>query len=71
MTGHRQTPDPGTDAGALTRALELPVFELDSKRFLRRFTFAAVNGRIEKVWYPVFPPGGDTDLVIQWLSDRG
>jgi peroxiredoxin len=46
-----------SDAGfALTEALRLPTFELAGQTFLRRLTFVARDGRIERVQYPVFPP---------------
>lgn len=41
---------------ALADALRLPTFELAGQRFLRRLTFVARDGRIERVQYPVFPP---------------
>jgi hypothetical protein len=28
------------------------------------------SGRIEKVWYPVFPPDRNADLVLEWLGER-
>jgi peroxiredoxin len=46
-----------SDAGfALAETLRLPTFDLAGQRFLRRLTFVARNGRIERVQYPVFPP---------------
>jgi peroxiredoxin len=43
-------------AFALARELRLPTFELAGQTFLRRLTFVARNGWIERVQYPVFPP---------------
>jgi peroxiredoxin len=41
---------------ALADALRLPTFDLAGQTFLRRLTFIARDGRIERVQYPVFPP---------------
>jgi peroxiredoxin len=36
----------------------------------RRLTFVAAEGRIVKVFYPVFPPDRDAAEVLEWLRDR-
>src|SRR5579859_1066965 len=41
---------------ALTNALRLPTFEFDGVRLLKRLTLVLSDGKIEKVFYPVFPP---------------
>ncbi len=40
----------------LTRALQLPTFEVAGRTLLRRLTLLIGQGTIERVWYPVFPP---------------
>jgi peroxiredoxin len=55
-------------AGALREALELPTFELEGKTFLRRLTIVVASGTIERVWYPVFPPGRDVEEVRRWAK---
>ncbi|MDP9444491.1 MAG: peroxiredoxin [Actinomycetota bacterium] len=40
----------------LTHALDLPTFEVDGMRLLRRFTMLIRGGVVERVLYPVFPP---------------
>lgn len=55
--------------GALTRALNLPTFEVEGRRFLRRLTLGANDGTIERVWYPIFPPGQEIGQVMTWLRD--
>ncbi|MBA2688160.1 MAG: peroxiredoxin [Gemmatimonadaceae bacterium] len=55
------------ERGELTRALKLPTFRAGAKTRIRRLTFVATNGLIEKVWYPVFPSDSDTPLVLAWL----
>lgn len=53
---------------ALTRTLSLPTFEAGGMVLLRRLTFVARGGLIEKVFYPVFPPDENPAEVIYWLS---
>jgi peroxiredoxin len=52
---------------ALARELGLPTFEADGARYYRRLTFVALGGRIEKVFYPVFPPQENAAQVAAWL----
>jgi peroxiredoxin len=52
--------------GVARHALRLPTFSVDDLAYLRRLTMALVDGVIEKVWYPVFPPGRDVDEVREW-----
>jgi peroxiredoxin len=59
------------DSGfALAERLDLPTFELIGMRRYRRLTFVARAGRIEKVFYPVFPPDGHAAEVHSWLVSR-
>src|SRR5919201_3017055 len=41
---------------AFAEALRLPSFEVDSMTLIKRLTMIVVDGRIAKVFYPVFPP---------------
>jgi peroxiredoxin len=50
------------------RALKLPTFEVDSMTLIKRLTLVVNDGRIEKVFYPVFPPDRNAVEVIEWLS---
>jgi peroxiredoxin len=52
----------------LARELELPTFEIAGMRLYRRLTFIARDRRIEKVFYPVFPPDGHAAEVLSWLG---
>jgi peroxiredoxin len=55
----------------LARELDLPTFEVVGRgRLYKRLTLVASGGRIEKVLYPVFPPGADAGEVIGWLRAR-
>jgi peroxiredoxin len=67
-----------SDAGLeLTRAMRLPTFEFDiagmggggPDTLLRRMAWYVKNGVIEHVWYPVFPPDKNAEIVLAWLRD--
>jgi peroxiredoxin len=56
---------------AVADALGLPTFPVDGIGTLyKRLTFVARAGTIEKVIYPVFPPGSDAQEVVGWLRAR-
>jgi peroxiredoxin len=57
------------DGLRLAEALGLPTFEAVGRTFYRRLTFIAAEGRIVKVFYPVFPPDRDAADVLTWLGD--
>lgn len=52
----------------LTRALRLPSFEVAGQTLLRRLTLVVRDGRIEHVWYPVFPPDRHAEDVVAWIQ---
>jgi peroxiredoxin len=52
----------------LAAALRLPTFEIAGMRLYRRLTMIARDGRIEKVFYPVFPPDRNPADVVAWLA---
>jgi peroxiredoxin len=52
---------------ALTRVLRLPTFVIQGKPLLKRTTLVLHKGRIEKVFYPVFPPDKNARRVLEWL----
>ena len=54
----------------LTTALQLPTFEVDHKRLIKRLTLIAKEGKIVKVFYPVFPPHQNADDVVDWLKQQ-
>lgn len=54
----------------LQQALSLPTFDWDGGKVLRRVTMAVQDGKIERVWYPVFPPDKSTEDVVAWLKER-
>jgi peroxiredoxin len=56
------------DQMAFARALKLPTFTVDGMTLLKRLTIVARSGRIEHVFYPVFPPDKHAEEVIAWLK---
>jgi peroxiredoxin len=51
----------------LTRALRLPTFDVDGMVLIKRLTLILRDGRIEHVFYPVFPPDRHAAVVAEWL----
>jgi peroxiredoxin len=56
----------------LTRTLNLPTFtaELEDESratLLKRLTLVIREGRIVHTFYPVFPPDGHAERVVEWL----
>jgi peroxiredoxin len=47
--------------------LGLPTFDVCGTTLYKRLTFVARGGRIEKVFYPVFPPDRNAAEVESWL----
>jgi peroxiredoxin len=54
----------------LARALRLPTFAFAGFELIKRLTMIAHAGRIEEVFYPVFPSDADAGRVIEWLTAR-
>jgi peroxiredoxin len=66
------------DALRVARALELPTFNVDTLNeispdinsvLIKRITLVLSKGRIEKVFYPVFPPDKSAENVLDYLSN--
>jgi peroxiredoxin len=54
----------------LTSALQLPTFQVEGLTLLKRFTLILRLGKIEHVFYPVFPPDRHAKEVVEWLRPR-
>ena len=54
----------------LARALGLPTFEVEGSTLYKRLALVAEDGRIVKVFYPVFPPDRNAEEVLAWMSSR-
>lgn len=48
--------------------LQLPTFTVAGVQLIKRLTLIARAGRIEKVFYPVFPSDADAEQVVEWLT---
>jgi peroxiredoxin len=55
---------------ALVEALRLPTFTVAGMRLIKRLTIVVSAGRVEHVFYPVFPPDRHAEEVIAWLAAR-
>ncbi|HZP38337.1 MAG TPA: peroxiredoxin [Methylomirabilota bacterium] len=60
---------------ALIRALRLPTFEYPVEgggptTLIKRMAWFVDRGRIERIWYPVFPPDRNAETVLGWLRER-
>ena len=55
---------------AFAEALSLPAFEAEGMIVLKRLTLVIEDGRIEKVFYPVFPPSKNAEEVLAWLRQQ-
>lgn len=53
---------------AFARALRLPTFKVGNMTLIKRLTLIIRDGRIEKIFYPVFPPDKNAQEVIEQLS---
>jgi peroxiredoxin len=57
-----------SDAGLeLTRALELPTFDVDGMTLIKRVTLIVRDGVIDDLVYPVFPPDQGAELALARL----
>ena len=52
----------------LQRALDLPSMEVANTTLLKRLALVIDDGRISKVFYPVFPPDRNAEDVLAWLK---
>lgn len=52
----------------LADLLDLPTFEVGGMRLYRRLTLIARQGTIERVFYPIFPPGDHAAEVLSALA---
>lgn len=54
---------------SFANTIELPTFEIANQHLIRRVTLIAAEGKIVKVFYPVFPPDRNAAEVISWLQE--
>jgi peroxiredoxin len=51
-------------------ALHLPTFRFNSMILIKRLTLIIDDGRITKVFYPVFPPDQSAEQTLQWMLEH-
>jgi peroxiredoxin len=56
---------------AFAKALKLPTFTAAGMTLLKRMALVIDNGRISKVFYPVFPPDKSAAEVVAWIQASG
>jgi len=60
----------------LANALHLPTFQVESNvplvpsTCIRRLSLVAISGKVERVFYPVFPPDKNAEEVLRYLQGR-
>ncbi|HLJ87211.1 MAG TPA: peroxiredoxin [Candidatus Angelobacter sp.] len=52
----------------LTRALNLPTFQISGQTYIKRLTLVLRRGHIQHVFYPIFPPDAHAAEVLTWLT---
>ncbi|NKB52059.1 MAG: redoxin family protein [Rhizobiaceae bacterium] len=50
--------------------LKLPVMQVEEAILMKRLTMICVDGRIKKVFYPVYPPDRSATDVLDWLQQQ-
>lgn len=55
------------DELALSRAIDLPLFEAGGETLTKRVTLVIDDGVVTKIFYPVFPPDRSAQNVVDWL----
>jgi peroxiredoxin len=54
----------------MIKALSLPTFDWKGTTLIKRMSMAIEDGKIVKVFYPVFPPNESANEVLKWLKER-
>ena len=54
----------------LKSALRLPTFRVNGLELYKRLTLIVDRRKIEKVFYPVFPPDKNAEEVLNWLKQH-
>jgi peroxiredoxin len=54
----------------LKSALRLPTFRVNGLELYKRLTLIIERGKIEKIFYPVFPPDKNAEEVLAWLKQH-
>ena len=52
----------------LARAMRLPTMQVAGQTLIKRLALVIDDGRVAKVFYPVFPPDSNAGQVLAWLQ---
>ena len=58
------------DEFKFSKAMKLPLFEVERMQLIKRITMIAIDGVIVTVHYPVFPSDRDAVWVVDWLHNN-
>ena len=50
------------------KQLNLPIFEVENMKLIKRITLILKDNEIIKYFYPIFPPDKNVEQVIQFLT---
>jgi len=50
------------------KALNLPTFTVNQMTLIKRISLILNDGKIEKVFYPVFPPDQNAEEILSWVK---
>ena len=54
----------------LRTALNLPIFSINKKHYLKRITLIIEKNIIKKVFYPIYPIYKHIEEVVKWLQEN-
>ena len=54
----------------LKNALNLPIFSINNKDYLKRLTLIIENNIIKKVFYPIYPIDKHIEDILKWLKEN-
>ncbi len=54
----------------LSTSLKLPTFNLNNQIYIKRLTLIVYNNKIQKFFYPIFPPDKHIFEVLKWLKEN-
>ena len=55
----------------LTDTLRLPTFYFNNERLIKRMALVLNHHKIQKVFFPVFPPNKNAEVVLEYLISLG
>lgn len=53
----------------LMKAIQLPTFDFEGERLIKRMAFFMSESKIQKIFYPIFPPDKNASEVLTWIKE--